>query len=488
MNSIELPPYAPILMESTRAIGYTLESAIADIIDNSIAAGADKIEIHFNPYDEPIIAIFDNGCGMNKDKLVSSMRYGTISAAEIRKDKDLGRFGLGMKTASLSQCRKLTVISKADNKINACRWDLDYIRNTGKWSLICLDYDEIKKQIYVDELNKVNSGTIIIWQNFDKYNDNNINGTEAVIEMMDNVNTHLSLVFHRYLEGEPGLKKIKISINENEIKPIDPFLKNKSQQLSAPEKLKIDNEDIIVTPYLLPHLSSLSSEEIKMLGGDSGLRKNQGFYVYRNKRLLTWGTWFKLAKKEELNKLARVRIDIPNTLDSQWTLDIKKSRAFPPYSIRKNLRSITEKICGQSKRTWNFRGKRETDKSIEHIWEKILTRGGITYQINKFHPLVAEVMKDMNDSSKFEDLIDMIDACIPINQIYSDLSSDRKINEENRNKINEEAVKDLAAKILKNKEGEERNFYIDLLEKSEPFNSYKEVINNLRGEFKSGIK
>lgn len=112
MRTVEIPPYAPTLMESTRAIGYSIESAIADIIDNSIAAGAWRIDIDFFPIGQAYISILDNGIGMTYTELTSAMQYGSRSPLEVREENDLGRYGLGMKTASLSQCRILTVISK----------------------------------------------------------------------------------------------------------------------------------------------------------------------------------------------------------------------------------------------------------------------------------------------------------------------------------------------------------------------------------------
>ena len=129
MKTINLPPYAPTLMESTRAIGYSVEVAIADIIDNSIAALATNIEVNFFPSSDPYICILDNGTGMTIVELENAMQYGSKNPLDVRNENDLGRYGLGLKTASLSQCRKLTVISKKNDRISGCRWDLDYVKN-----------------------------------------------------------------------------------------------------------------------------------------------------------------------------------------------------------------------------------------------------------------------------------------------------------------------------------------------------------------------
>lgn len=120
MNFIDTPPDAASIMESTRAIGYSLPVAVADIIDNSIAAEAKQIEIFYSAT-EKYVAILDDGCGMNSNEINIAMKYGGISPLDKRLEKDLGRFGLGMKTASLSQCKVLTVVSKKNNEISARR-------------------------------------------------------------------------------------------------------------------------------------------------------------------------------------------------------------------------------------------------------------------------------------------------------------------------------------------------------------------------------
>lgn len=337
MKTKSLPPYAPTLIESTRAIGYSLEAAIADIVDNSIAAGAKNVDIYFFPIDVAYVAILDDGRGMSENEIDLAMQYGSKNPTEQRDKKDLGRFGLGLKTASLSQCRCLTVVSKQDDKLEGRRWDIDHVSEMGDWSLIILDDDEMSQLPQIDELKKYQSGTLVIWQKLDRLKTGEINFELALGRKIDTVREHLSLVYHRYLAGESGITKLKLSINGEKIKPVDPFLTEKSVQAMDDETLVIQGNKILVRPYILPHISKLSPDEIKTLGGKEGLRKQQGFYVYRNKRLLVWGTWFRMMRQGDLSKLARIRVDIPNTLDDLWTLDIKKSSALPPAEVRKNL-------------------------------------------------------------------------------------------------------------------------------------------------------
>lgn len=332
MKIIDMPPFAPVLMESTRAMGYSLEAAVADIIDNSIAAGATNVDVQFSPYDAvPFISILDNGSGMSKDQINDAMRYGSQSSLNERESTDLGRFGLGLKTASLSQCRCLTVITKQGRKLEARRWDLDEIYKKGTWALLSLSSEEIHAiPQFQDQLKPLQSGTLVLWEKLDRM----LSGAKAADKLMNKqmgyVRDHLALVFHRYLAGESGITKLTIRMNGLEVEPKDPFLIGRSTVFQADEKFIIDGYPVHVSSFMLPHVSSLTKKEKVALGGSEGLTKDQGFYIYRNKRLLVWGTWFRMHRKDELSKLARIRVDVPNALDHLWTLDIRKSIAVPP--------------------------------------------------------------------------------------------------------------------------------------------------------------
>lgn len=484
MRTINLPPYAPTLIESTRAIGYSLETAIADIIDNSITAQASRINIKFFPIGQPYISILDNGFGMTGDELNVAMQYGSKNPSEERQPNDLGRFGLGLKTASLSQCRRLTVVSLKNGELSGRRWDVDYVLQTGEWSLIILEDDEIKQMPQFDELIGHRNGTLVVWQNLDRLSIGESDFVTSFGFKMDTVREHISLVFHRFLSGEQGLKKIDIFINNGRLKATDPFLTKKSTQLMDDESIIIRGKNVIVKPYILPHTSKLSESEIKELGGKDGLRRKQGFYVYRNKRLLVWATWFRLMRQGELSKLARVQVDIPNSLDDLWTLDIKKSTAIPPEEIRKNLGNIIEKISEGSKKTWTYRGKKEINDSKIHIWNRIRTRGnGIIYEINRDYPLVEKLQEiDVEVKRLLEQLLLQIEGNIPLNSLYVDLTSDERI--ENESKISEDATIDLLTRLLSAcRNNFEREEMLQRLLLTEPFSDFEETIHE---KFKGG--
>ena len=473
MKSIDMPPYAPILMESTRAIGYSIEAAIADIIDNSITAGASRVDIDFFPIGESYISILDNGCGMAEKELIQAMQYGSRSPLDVRDESDLGRYGLGMKTASLSQCRVLTVLSKKNDIISGCQWNLNYVKKSESWSLIVLDNIDMSSIQNYNKLLLYKTGTLVSWQDLDKFSVGESDISDAFSRKMKVIRDHLSLVFHRYLSGEPGIRRLDIRMNNLSIAPQDPFLVKKSTQLMDEETIIVRGQKIKVIPYILPHTSKLTQKEIKALGGKDGLRKQQGFYVYRNRRLLVWGTWFHLMRQGDLSKLARVQVDIPNSLDDLWTLDIKKSTATPPEEVKQNLAVIIAKIAEGSKRTWTYRGKKETSDDIIHVWNRMKARdGGIYYEVNPDHPLVDAIVQEYPAiRPKLELLLKQVSLSLPLNSLYVDLTNDAKLENDNDTAVIDivTLVKNIVASIHGN---ENRYVSIEALKLTEPFCDY----------------
>lgn len=486
MRYADMPPYAPTLMESTRAIGYSIEAAIADIIDNSIAANAARIDIDFFPIGQSYISILDDGHGMSEMELISAMQYGSRSPLDVREESDLGRYGLGMKTASLSQCRVLTVISKQNGMVAGAQWNLNHIKQAESWSLIVLDESEVKNFPNWDKLNSYLNGTLVVWQDLDKFGIGESDIAAAFTRKMNLIRDHLSLVFHRYLSGEPGLKKTDIRMNDLSIAPQDPFLIRKSTQLMDEETIVVRGEKVKVKPYILPHTSKLTKKELGALGGKEGLRKQQGFYVYRNKRLLIWGTWFRLMRQGDLSKLARVQVDIPNSLDDLWTLDIKKSTVTPPEEVRKNLSVVIEKISEGSKRTWTYRGKKEVSDQVVHIWNRLMTRdGSIVYEVNPDHPMIDALVEEYPGiRPKIELILKQIAMSLPLNSLYIDLTNDEKLSNESEAKSSE-IISVLTQLVAPYPAGDIRTAMINTLIQTEPFSAFIDEINDAmqRGEF-----
>ena len=201
------------------------------------------------------------------------MRLASKNPNDIRESTDLGRFGLGLKTASFSQCKKLTVISKKDNITSIVRWDLDFIVEQNEWKLQILN--TVEGNSLFDKLNNYENGTIVIWETIDRY-DKDFNA------ILNKTRKHLALVFHRYLEGGVKVNKVKISINENPIQPFNPFnLKNPATQELSPELIRVKGKDMSVQPIILPHHSKVNQNEYEQFATEEGYTKSQGFYLYR---------------------------------------------------------------------------------------------------------------------------------------------------------------------------------------------------------------
>jgi len=433
---IDLAPSPISLIEALRNIGYSIETAVADIIDNSITAGASQINIRFSwNSGDPWLAIIDNGSGMEKVELINAMRFGSMNPLEIRDEKDLGRFGLGMKTASLSQCRHLTVLSKRNGQTTCCDWDLEKLsqpENKG-WNLHVVDYatiepDKMVGLLFKETLLNYDSGTIVFWEEIDRIKEQGhaLSQENIFNELIDNTRKHLELVFHRFLSPDPGKKRVSIIMNGYELPAFNPFNpKNLATQELSEQKIYLNGEIITVQPYILPHHNKVSQEEYKQYSGEGGYLQNQGFYVYRNRRLIIKGTWFRLIKKEELNKLIRVKVDIPNSLDYLWKIDVKKSTAIPPEIIKYELRQVINKIEISGRKVYRQKGQKLSTGINDPVWNRIVSDGMISYQINRDHFLVKKLLNIVPSQQKtlVEDLITMFETSFPIDMFFNDYAN-----------------------------------------------------------------
>ncbi len=455
---------------------------MADIIDNSVGKDAKTINVNFLSKNEPYIAIIDDGCGMDQNELEFAMRFGSQSSLEQRDAKDLGRFGLGLKLASMSQCRALTVITKKNNIISAAKWDLDHIIETKDWSLQRLDNNEIDSIKFVDILKNQTSGTIIYWENFDRLLNGSTQPEKLFDEKIDIAMSHIALVFHRYLSG---FNPVKIFFNNHRVDQIDPFFEsNAATQPLTEQEIIIDQSIIKVKPYILPYASKLTNKE-KAIISNSDLKHSQGFYVYRNKRLIVWGTWLRLIKQYELNKLARVRVDIPNTLDSIWEIDIKKSTASLPDIVKKNLVSIVEKTVGRSENVYKYRGRNVNNDSLVHVWNHIEDRGSLQYLVNKDIPLYKALEESLDEKGQgyLDSLIKTIEDSFPYSDIYfrvakgNDNIVPTKLEFSEVYKIAIDSIENLRSK------NENIGLFVKNMDKFEFFTKYPDVISAIREEY-----
>lgn len=421
-------PGAAELFESLRAFGYDLPTAVADVIDNSITAGARNVWVDMvwaGPASRVLIR--DDGHGMDDDELRRAMRPGSLSPLEDRAPNDLGRFGLGMKTASISQCRCLTVASRRRGGARAVRrWDLDYIASTGTGEWRLLRGDSLLDGADSAALADQEQGTLLLWDRLDQL----VGGAAADDEVAqrtfreraDALRDHLAMTFHRFLQGRSAMA---IHINGRRIEPWDPFLEGSDAVSPLPsETLALGGEQVEVKAFILPHHSRISPKAHAAAAGPRGWNAHQGFYVYRNRRLLVAGDWLGLGmQKEEHFKLARIRVDLGNSSDLLWQIDVKKSRAHPPPALRRDLQRVARAARRQASDIYRHRGKviqRRLGSSDVFLWNNVVKGGRTYYKINREHPLVRKVLDCGEDASALRALLALIEQTVPAPLIVID--------------------------------------------------------------------
>lgn len=418
-------PDPAALVESLRAFGYTPESAVADLVDNSVTAKAKLVWIDFDWHGETSrIAVGDNGTGMSETALVQAMRPGSTSPRDKRSPDDLGRFGLGLKTASFSQCRHLTVITKTKRGgVHTRRWELDEVVASHEWRLMrghpedCADL--------VQRLVQQAQGTVVIWQQLDRIVGTADLDDEAAhrrfLELARSIRAHLAMTYHRFLSKRAGMS---VMVNDHEVPPWDPLLsRNGSRQVLAVEKLPLDGGTVTVQPIVLPHRSKLTAEDFELAGGERGWNSLQGFYVYRNKRLLVAGDWLGLGfQKEEHYKLARIQIDITSDMDPFWQIDVRKSMARPPGALREELRRIAKVTRARAVDVYRHRGKilaKRVEKGLVPMWQQRVRHGKVSYEVNREHPVVLEAVQNPT-TKNVRALVKIVETTIPLPLIAID--------------------------------------------------------------------
>jgi hypothetical protein len=481
-------PRAASLVESLRAFGYDLGSAIADLVDNSISAKSTIIRIDFT-WDGAAssISIGDNGNGMDKKALRSAMRLGSRNPNELRGGHDLGRFGLGLKTASFSQCRCVTVISKTNGEDESVmRWDLDHLSDKDAWHVLLFTRDGAMANR--DGLKKLKSGTLVLLQDLDRVSGiptKDFTGNkESFMRQCEEVEEYLSLVFHRIIEDRKG---VQIFVNDRRITPVDPFFVVEATQILQPHKLRDSNgETVLVEPFVMPHESKVTDRSAQEKAGDCrDWVAKQGFYIYRQDRLLVAGSWlgFRGWRKDEHHKLARIRISITNQSDDLWQIDVTKRKATPPEQFKEALRKIGEATRERAKRVYAFRGSRISSSAafeMKFVWEQIILHGQTSYRINREHPLVLAA-KNSGDSSSLERLLKLVEDRFPTHLIDPSPPDDGavenvKLSYGDDNEIRKMLV--TAWHSLRDK-GLDHTQIMPMLAAWEPFNAYPALVAQL---------
>lgn len=454
------PPRASSMLESLRGLGYSTAAALADIIDNSISARATTVDIQFNwKGNSSNIYILDNGSGMSDGELESALTLGDKNPLDARSAHDLGRFGMGLKTASFSQCKRLTVASKKNGLVSCLRWDLDILTANPDMGWILIEGPAAGSEDLLAKLVSYDQGTIVIWEVLDRIVTEGFTVDDFLRLMEENVERHLAMVFHRMLGGFHP--RLRLNLNGRKIEPWDPFLSGHPAKpwTSPVQRHRTSCGNVEVQCHVLPHRDRLTDLEYEINGGPAGWNAQQGFYVYRNQRLLVAGGWLGLGQprawnREEPHRMARIRLDIPNTADADWKIDVKKSVARPPVALRSWLTSMATDTRDRARRVFAYRGSptaTTTGAPIEQAWKVDRTSKGIRYRIDESHPSIAAVLETAPASQRdlILSMLRVIEETVPVQKIWLDTAEQKETPVTSFAASTETAVLGVMATLLK---------------------------------------
>lgn len=414
-------PNPEFLIKSIAEQGYSLETALADLMDNSITSNATRIEVLTKIDEEPFtLFLSDNGDGMSKESLIINMQFPSKSPEDPRDINDLGRFGLGLKTASFSQTRAFTVLSrkKGDISFSGLTWDVKHLRDTRKWEIIINSDDEID-EIFKQYLNISNDlqnssqdfipNTIVVWKGlykFENYLDIKNKRDALKEEITNKTSEYLSIVFHKFMERTAN--PLKIRINNTLVTPFNPFpIDNNSKLRSLQPLEKVFNEDIIkIQGFVLPNSSLQETKENlnPWTPQNKSLMDMEGLYIYRAERLILFGGWNGLIKKMPRLQLGRLKIDIGNKVDHLFHLNVAKSQISIPHDLKQSfLRAIVE-LKNEAQKEYNNRvlikvpNKQKIEKTS--LFYKIHTNKGTLMNFNLAFPLLNSLIYSLDEQQK----------------------------------------------------------------------------------------
>ena len=480
----DLPPDAGATIESLRSLGYSPPSAVADLVDNSVAAGASTVWItaSFGEGADAWVAIRDDGVGMDAPALRNAMRIGSTDPLDVRPERDLGRFGFGLKTASFSQAREVTVASLTEGMVKPVvrAWDVDRVRQTGRWQLKRSASAGAARVL--DDDGPTGHGTTVVWRRLTSMaseEDTAEEGRREFIRHLDEIAAHLGMVFERFI----GDGRVAIRVGNVAVAAWDPFLRsNDASQELVTEKLRYQSSAVTVTPYVLPHESMLTPEEAARAGGPAGWNEQQGFYVYRGDRLITAGDWLGLrVARNDLHNLARIAVDVPRELDLSWRLDVTKASVRPPDGLRRDLLRLAEMTRKKAAQVRRFRSapvRRRSGGRVEQLWIQKATHSGPALRINRAHPLVNRALEDAGPArSDLARLLTVLEGTIPPLLLPSDSTGEVPLSDRPAEEIlamAERIYDGFLARGMTRSEARQR------LLNTEPFNLYPNLVERFR--------
>jgi hypothetical protein len=349
--------------------GYTFESSISDIVDNSLDAEATDVQVIIERDDRKSenaierILIVDNGKGMPEAVLENALTLGSVNDG--RKSNHHGIYGVGLKLATLAHCNRVIICTK-EKSASALVMGFEYDANLAEapLNLLRLNLESYLEHPEINAITK-NHGTAVIMEKFRAsiLQDENYG---QIDDLVQGVRRHLSLHFHRFLD-EKSEKFLNISVTQIVagsdktqrtqigIFPIDPF----NYKLSATEgypkevivKLNPYKPELKLKLHIWPPDYRDEAFEIPGVGSV----RAQGLYIYRNNRLICRKDWPGNQNVRKELSLARIEIDLPIELEEEFNLVFSKSQINIPYSLAEifNQNKDIQKFYQDAASSWN---------------------------------------------------------------------------------------------------------------------------------------
>ena len=474
-----VPPRASALMESLRAFGYDMATALADLVDNSLTARASEVRVEFcADLGAAWVALIDNGRGMAEEKLQEAMRFGGEGPTAARGPNDLGRFGLGLKTASLSQCRVLTVLSRIGNQLSCRTWDLDHVQALDDWHLLEAPDDEALR--IAKEVGFAGPGTMVLWRRLD-----NAGEGRVLAQRLGQARVRLAMWFHRFLESG-GLR---LFVGGRPVAPWNPFWRHHmaTQDLGT-ERLGAHGS-VSVTPYVLPHPVRLTEAELDAGAGPRGWNAQQGFYVYRGNRLVSASGWLGLADLTitPQTRLARLEVHVDQAADHLWQIDVRKSRVHVPADLEPDLARLSTAAREASTRVFRRRAVTAAEKRGRDLtfgWIQERRHGVSSYRVNRDHPLVSAALA-APDQAKVEALLRLVERTLPVGYIAIEAENDLHTTPQAafEGEAEENVRADLTAMLATlPDDAEARSTMLRALASVEPFNRFPALVGEIASQ------
>ena len=406
------PAHAGRTFEALRGIGYDLNASVADLVDNSITprVGSDQVDIIFKKEfdqflnkEKFILKVVDNGCGMTNEELWDAMTIGA-DVGENYSDRDLSRYGFGMKTASLAHCQVLHVISKKNNKVSGYKWDLNKLKGKKRWEMYEMDKLETNDVIEHCDVKLGKTWTIVVWKDLFQIEKDYSSYTKPAMgenyyyNLIAELKVHLGMVFHRFLDGSIDGSQLDLRVNKAKVDPWDPFQRQEefTEEINFNEQqssfqLSGSNNPVIIKGYIMPNQDQYSSQDAWKSGrGLLTWNDSQGYYIYRENRIIRYGGYQGIRGKDEHDKLARISIDISRDMDKEFKLNVSKNLLQFPAELRHHLKeNINKYVTGPARDRY--------DKKYER--EKHVVKNRIRNKKKKLDQLALDLMNNSNIST-----------------------------------------------------------------------------------------